>query len=409
MEENVNPFKTALQATGQAIVNKVNSFQPGEQPAQGFPMTSQNSASQTGAGQTVQQPPQSPQGTLNNSSTFQTGTSHTAQQPTRTTQTANLSSPQMTGLNQTAVQQVHSTSGSNQRIINQNTVNQAPFNQGFLNNTYPYSNSNLTNSTGGGNNGGRGGGGDFSWFVSSLFSPKPNSANPRNCNFNTLFFLAYFLGFSGLDRFYLGKLTTGLLKALTLGGFGIWWCIDLFLYLTKQPLDANKDPVKGYNEKYTFMYGAITTLCGFLGLHYLYLNLFHLFITRLIFGLLIIIFVLTSAALQEEIFFNISLILVFINIFWYLIDLYMALGGRVTKTASGQELLPLKQRHQSLCIIFSLFTGFLGMDRFYLGNRVTGMLKLFTLGFFLLGWGFDFILSILNMHKDVNGNTPQAD
>lgn len=43
--------------------------------------------------------------------------------------------------------------------------------------------------------------------------------------------LALFFGFLGLDRFYLGKIKTGILKLITLGGFGIWWCIDATLLL----------------------------------------------------------------------------------------------------------------------------------------------------------------------------------
>ncbi|ELW1645475.1 cytochrome c oxidase assembly factor Coa1 family protein [Enterobacter oligotrophicus] len=43
--------------------------------------------------------------------------------------------------------------------------------------------------------------------------------------------LAFFFGFLGLDRFYLGKIKTGILKIITLGGFGIWWFIDATLLL----------------------------------------------------------------------------------------------------------------------------------------------------------------------------------
>lgn len=43
--------------------------------------------------------------------------------------------------------------------------------------------------------------------------------------------LALLFGFLGLDRFYLGKIKTGILKLITLGGFGIWWCIDATLLL----------------------------------------------------------------------------------------------------------------------------------------------------------------------------------
>lgn len=43
--------------------------------------------------------------------------------------------------------------------------------------------------------------------------------------------LAMFFGFLALDRFYLGKIKSGILKLITFGGFGIWWFIDVALLL----------------------------------------------------------------------------------------------------------------------------------------------------------------------------------
>lgn len=47
-------------------------------------------------------------------------------------------------------------------------------------------------------------------------------------------------GFLGLHRFYLGCFWTGLLMLVTLGGFGIWWVVDVFLILTGKLRDGDK-------------------------------------------------------------------------------------------------------------------------------------------------------------------------
>lgn len=39
--------------------------------------------------------------------------------------------------------------------------------------------------------------------------------------------LCLFLGFLGAHRFYTGKMITGVLQLVTLGGVGIWFLIDL--------------------------------------------------------------------------------------------------------------------------------------------------------------------------------------
>jgi TM2 domain-containing membrane protein YozV len=43
------------------------------------------------------------------------------------------------------------------------------------------------------------------------------------------FLLCLLLGAFGAHRFYVGKVRTGVLQLLTLGGLGIWWLADLIL------------------------------------------------------------------------------------------------------------------------------------------------------------------------------------
>jgi TM2 domain-containing membrane protein YozV len=44
--------------------------------------------------------------------------------------------------------------------------------------------------------------------------------------------LCLILGGLGAHRFYVGKIGTGLLMLFTLGGFGLWWLIDVILIVT---------------------------------------------------------------------------------------------------------------------------------------------------------------------------------
>ena len=50
--------------------------------------------------------------------------------------------------------------------------------------------------------------------------------------------LCWFLGYFGAHRFYVGKMGTGLLMIVTLGGFGIWWLFDLVMIVIGQFTDV---------------------------------------------------------------------------------------------------------------------------------------------------------------------------
>ena len=59
---------------------------------------------------------------------------------------------------------------------------------------------------------------------------KPNS-QPQN-QWIVVLLLAFFLGFIGAHRFYVGKNGTGILMILTVGGIGLWVLYDLIIIIT---------------------------------------------------------------------------------------------------------------------------------------------------------------------------------
>jgi TM2 domain-containing membrane protein YozV len=50
--------------------------------------------------------------------------------------------------------------------------------------------------------------------------------------------LCFFLGCFGIHRFYVGKVGTGILQLVTLGGLGIWALIDFIMIVLQKFTDG---------------------------------------------------------------------------------------------------------------------------------------------------------------------------
>ena len=78
-------------------------------------------------------------------------------------------------------------------------------------------------------------------------------------SFVVTWLLALLLGMFAADRFYLGKVGTGLVKLFTFGGLGVWVLVDLILVLTGAQRDKQGRMLAGYdqNKKIAWIVSAV--------------------------------------------------------------------------------------------------------------------------------------------------------
>ena len=69
-----------------------------------------------------------------------------------------------------------------------------------------------------------------------------SSTKTNSIDWLAFFLLTFFVGVLGVHRFYVGKIGTGVLMLITLGGLGVWFLVDLLLVVTGQ--FTNKDGQK---------------------------------------------------------------------------------------------------------------------------------------------------------------------
>ena len=81
--------------------------------------------------------------------------------------------------------------------------------------------------------------GTGSWFLAAelpgVFSDKDWLAT---------LLISFFVGWFGIDRFYLGYTGLGILKLITFGGCGIWYLVDLILIAMGKLDDSEGRPLR---------------------------------------------------------------------------------------------------------------------------------------------------------------------
>ncbi|QIM17091.1 TM2 domain-containing protein [Leucobacter insecticola] len=94
--------------------------------------------------------------------------------------------------------------------------------------------------------------------------PQAQASEVGTRSFLVTWILSYLLGPLGVDRFYLGKIGTGVLKLVTFGGLGVWALVDLILVLVSAQRDKQGMKLEGYDQhkKLAWIITAVLIVLG---------------------------------------------------------------------------------------------------------------------------------------------------
>jgi TM2 domain-containing membrane protein YozV len=125
--------------------------------------------------------------------------------------------------------------------------------------------------------------GTISAVVRESTYPDNRPISPKSAT--TALLLCLFLGTFGIHRFYVGKIGTGILMLLTLGGFGIWVLVDIILIASCEFRDSEGKVLEFGKGQGSIVKRIFLILGTILAAFFIYIGLVFFFVTAATSGL----------------------------------------------------------------------------------------------------------------------------